>query len=1063
MKFRGGLRCACAGILLAIGLATSVFAQMPAAPRGAMMATTLNADLDKSAGMAGKEPSAPDEKPRLAIVNRTGDPAFCDLLFMSLIESGQVDLVERQETDRILNEMEITAWTSADSIGLGRRLNAKGLLFVESDKFLINVRLVETQNGEIVLTTIRENKNADYADIVRDLLAAFRNRFDTLAMGAQDRLYVAVLPIPANGPLAQDRDTLCTFKALLEAHLSDCPRIVLVERQRLPEVIDERPEAESAGADLSHAAYILRARAIRETRLAVELSLQKTDTQETWAFQGDLEEAGVDQAARELAARVAQALAKETPPAADLSNEARNYYAKANVDRRAGRSLQAAEAYEIAWLLNRTNAAYARAFVEAVSTYTVIEGCGTFPQSDSVPPADYMRWIHWLRKAMNAERAANSARQDLWLMSGTRHGFRQWRFLAYPTDRFSPAELERIRNCRAEMRAYFEWFCAEGNNDLLMAYGPLFFESPGPAMDYVRKAAAGMTLTWEHIEKNFFPLVCYWDSRQAGELWREFLDQLAGAESKDEQFAGLAGDCFFEGTFDVNRDLRNESTGRRSSKRLFDWLMDPANMDYAANTSWYVRMRIWSALHGLEPGEQDRAFKLLAGRIGEKDSAMYYLQRRFRLNGQADAPRIRELLGLLLEIHRTGDEEAYAREMDALAGTKWYADLMEEAVRTNEDEFPDVLGGRLLFDSKAHDVDGIFDRFCAVEDNGALWCFWEQGGQSIGVGQVAAQADTARVYSIPVDHATNAVGDVVPAILGDRLYVAFNVRLEGFGIAVVPISLGDSSLELEKRIQLDPPAEGHRGDTYISALIPRADGLFIGLAHGAIYRWTWDSARWDLVCSADSLQPGPLNNRNPYYVFAGTSRGTPEEDAVYFFMLDAQNNENELETFGEIRTTDSFHLWKHDVASKSWTQLRRQTLAARPRSSLEALCPGRFSSRHYVCSARTWNLCLDVATEQLQVGLDSLRGTTGISDLRCEYPSTRIAAFASEQATAPCYAAEFPGGLFQVTHMLPTPEGLVVLVAGLQPGGGVPTKRGLVYLVPWSAIRPPNEGAHPGS
>lgn len=129
-------------------------------------------------------------------------------------------------------------------------------------------------------------------------------------------------------------------------------------------------------------------------------------------------------------------------------------------------------------------------------------------------------------------------------------------------------------------------------------------------------------------------------------------------------------------------------------------------------------------------------------------------------------------------------------------------------------------------------------------------------------------------------------------------------------------------------------------------------------------------------------------------------------------------------------------------------------------------CPGWFSSRHYVCSAQSRELCLDVATEQLHVGLDSLRGMTGISDVRCEYSSTgknvRLVAFASEQDEVPCYAAEFQGGLFQVTHLLMTTEGLVVLVSGLQPAGCVPTRRGLVYVIPWSAIRAPAGGAKVG-
>ncbi len=309
-------------MVCAIGLGVGSLAQEPAPPRG--------------------------ENPRLAIVNRTGNSAFGDLLFMGLAESGLVDLVERQETDRLLNEMEASAWALADSIDAGHRLNANGLLFVEADNDLVRMRLVETQRGEMMLATIRENKNADNADIVRDLLAAFRDRFDTLDMGEQERLYIALLPILADLPLAQDREVLRTFKILLEAQLSSRSRIVLVEREHLAEVIDERSEAEGIGADLSSASYVLRARAIRGTRLAVELSLQKTNTQESWFFQIELDADAIDRAARELAERIVQSLTQDVLPTADLGNEARNYFAKANVDQRAGRNLQAAEAHEIA-------------------------------------------------------------------------------------------------------------------------------------------------------------------------------------------------------------------------------------------------------------------------------------------------------------------------------------------------------------------------------------------------------------------------------------------------------------------------------------------------------------------------------------------------------------------------------------------------------------------------------------------------------------------------------------------------------------------------------------------
>ena len=224
MNIRGGLQGMQAGILLAAGLAAGVFAQQPALPRVALLATTLNADSEK----------------------------YLDVATAELTARAGFELVERQAIRQVLGEQALALQQDASGVAAGQLLRADvvGVLETTPDgKEAGGFAVLDTATGVSYWNQGIDQTGVDEVaeEIVKGLSAALEKRSRAGALGT-----VCVLGA-RNAEFPRSLDTFCETAAyLLERRLAANPALATLDRRRLETVVAENnlPGVKSKSADL---------------------------------------------------------------------------------------------------------------------------------------------------------------------------------------------------------------------------------------------------------------------------------------------------------------------------------------------------------------------------------------------------------------------------------------------------------------------------------------------------------------------------------------------------------------------------------------------------------------------------------------------------------------------------------------------------------------------------------------------------------------------------------------------------------------------------------------------
>ncbi len=201
-------------------------------------------------------------KQRLALVPtaKALEP-LAELLTAALTESKAVDLVERREFGRILAEQELTAADLVDSasrVKIGALLRAKGIVFLETDKWArqIRVRLVETERG-FQAGFLQYAKGDDLAKLTKAIAADLNVLTPKLRIDPKKAVLIGVLRA-GNATLSPHLDWIeDEVPARLEGILSRDPRVLLVERRRLGELLVETERTRGPGADFLASGILL--------------------------------------------------------------------------------------------------------------------------------------------------------------------------------------------------------------------------------------------------------------------------------------------------------------------------------------------------------------------------------------------------------------------------------------------------------------------------------------------------------------------------------------------------------------------------------------------------------------------------------------------------------------------------------------------------------------------------------------------------------------------------------------------------------------------------------------
>ena len=196
---------------LAIGLASGVFAQEPALPRVALVATTLNADSEK----------------------------FLELATAELSARGDLELVERQEIRQVLGEQALALQQDASGVAAGKLLRADviGVLETTPDgKEAGGFAVLDTATGVSYWNAGLDRTDVEGVanEMARGVAAALEKRGRAGTLGT-----VCVLGA-RNAEFPRNMDVFCeTVAYLLERRLVANPALATLDRRRLETVVSE--------------------------------------------------------------------------------------------------------------------------------------------------------------------------------------------------------------------------------------------------------------------------------------------------------------------------------------------------------------------------------------------------------------------------------------------------------------------------------------------------------------------------------------------------------------------------------------------------------------------------------------------------------------------------------------------------------------------------------------------------------------------------------------------------------------------------------------------------------
>ncbi|MEI8079088.1 MAG: hypothetical protein WCH61_05600, partial [bacterium] len=209
--------------------------------------------------------------PRLAVVAVTPEAAVrtvADQLTAALSRApATLALVERQQIDAVLRELGLAAAQGrGGQLALGERLNAQGLLLLDVAARTLTARLVDGASGLILFTEAWPVDVVQGQGLPEAATARLRKRILTglhqaaaLAGGSGVKGATVVAVAPLRNRLWDDTDNRRaeTLSRLLALQLSRQPGLLLVERDELRRVAEEKTAATAATGRLVAAAVVV--------------------------------------------------------------------------------------------------------------------------------------------------------------------------------------------------------------------------------------------------------------------------------------------------------------------------------------------------------------------------------------------------------------------------------------------------------------------------------------------------------------------------------------------------------------------------------------------------------------------------------------------------------------------------------------------------------------------------------------------------------------------------------------------------------------------------------------
>ena len=524
------------------------------------------------------------EKPTLAIINGMSSPEAADLLLSKLSAGGEFAFVERAKLAEVVKEQRLTSMSRASNVRTGQLLGAEALLFVEADRELLHVRLVETSRGERLFDEVfpLALDLTQVADAVRSRLARALGR-------AADARGQSPLRGAGAGRVrfAPRRRFANRWRRWARSSASAWPGRSASSSwsgRTSPRSPGSRRSRGRRAADLLPADAIVRARLADgdADKLSLEFQIQRPNGAAPAVFSTTVVRHQLSDAADAISTWIGRELGVR-----DQATAAGSTKAEASRQHRNGAALLQAQAFEsglryleTACLLDPAQDDYAQTYLGGVATCLQRGGLlDRGPAAERTPAreaADYLFYIDRLRSAM-AVASGRPAGQSAPLFNGE-HVFQ---FLGRELGRQLPLDEDgraQVAACREEFRAFLERFAEAGGRaqvragefsgwELLGRYCPYCFADPREALAYIRKLAEAGHFSWSLLEfQHPFAFARHWDQAQAIPLWSAFLDEVQRKPAVEAQFGALVGRCWMRDSFGlyISRPTRKSRPSARS-------------------------------------------------------------------------------------------------------------------------------------------------------------------------------------------------------------------------------------------------------------------------------------------------------------------------------------------------------------------------------------------------------------------------------------------------------------------------------------------------------------------
>jgi len=997
----------------------------------------------------------PDGVPKLAIINKHHDPAAADLVFSKLAASGAFILVERDQLAQILREQALSSFSRENNVRTGQLAGADALLFVEPDRSLLHLRLVETQHGERVFDIAFDPRQPDFPAMIETVKARLATVARKLRTPRGDRLYLALGPIVAFRKTNAFAGALAALSAQIGIRLGQNDRVIVLERDALADVVAEKDLTGTDAGELSGADALVRGRLVEASALQfnLEFRVQLAHAARNVTFSVKVDRTKIEDGAATIAAKVGEALALKSPaPDGSLDSEARQHYLSGLALLHAQSFEPALRELETACLLDRRSEKHARTFLEGVAWCILERVGGSVLRGRTVPAAEYAFLVDRLLAAMLV------ARNHVPPVSGAlAEGRRVCSFLAVKNERLDDDERALVAACRLELREFFERYCADANTAKstrrLGDYAPLFFEEPRAALEYLKRILAAGGYPWSSLREHVFPRIEYWDKELALKLWNELLDEVERDPSPEKQFSAIASRCFYDEVFPSAYSQGVRGKGRASAQRLFAWLAArEENLQWVlTHENWYIFLRIWNAMYSLPIEEQNRYFETVMLKVfevahGSEYLAFSYLRSRCGRDAQ-DHAQVRKLLDKTLACLAGTNPKLHRQQLEEIAADEWLSKLMGNTAISGT-PMPDIPGGVLLYNSHQTKLPKqSFDHFHGLQDGPVLWLA-NTNSKALVVTRVEMARRTSETHEFPVEASRQSAFEQLVLARSPRfLVVADQYRVLAIPVSEKPPCFNASDYQIigpkfgaddtggsfERMIR----AGGESDYCRVTAVIPCGDALYIGLDqsgdhYGAIYRWQPDARDCELICASHSLKSGPLNDCLPYSLAGGCAAG--DGKAVYFFLTHVPG---QPATFAEGQRQGA---WKFTPASGQWEQLSNGR--QRPMSVSDTI---------FDIPAESGNDRFNVQTMEIRhaaggvSGAEEGHGWEAKSEKVSGVHYERLYRVDGKKRTR---LFSLSGREFEIGALIPTDQGLVILIPCLLPDGNKPTARGVVYLLP---------------